>query len=176
MAPMKKQANRWLSIFLIVNMITALIGFAQPSEQAQAANPIAPMQQTTIPWFDPLWSFRRPVGIASPCGADVTDYQVSFELDSSFDFSKANPDGSDLRVTAEDGTTLLPFWIEEWDPVGGAGKDMGPGTSYTRNGHYSVPLLWQPATAVRRGTGRDAAHRSLDSCRWQPHHPHRRPG
>ena len=37
-------------------------------------------------------------------------------LDNSFDFSKANIDGSDLRFTDADGTTLLSYWIEDWNP------------------------------------------------------------
>ena len=67
-------------------------------------------------WFDPDWSYRRPVTISNPCGEEATDYQVQVTLDSTFDFSKALADGSDLRVTDGNGVTLIPFWIEEWDP------------------------------------------------------------
>ena len=46
--------------------------------------------------------------------AIATPYQVLVTLDSNnFDFTKAKSDLSDLRVTASDGTTLLPFWLEQ---------------------------------------------------------------
>ena len=54
------------------------------------------------------------MSISNPDAA-LTDYQVLITLDSSFDFTKAKSDGSDLRVTTEAGTSL-PFWIESWNP------------------------------------------------------------
>ena len=66
-------------------------------------------------WFDPNWRYRRPVLVSNPCGQATSDYQVQISLDSSFDFTKTKPDGSDLRVTSDDGTTQVPFWIERWD-------------------------------------------------------------
>ena len=64
------------------------------------------------------WAYRTPVTVTNPCGAELTDQPVLIELDSAFDFTKAESDGSDLRVTADDGITLLDFWIETWDAVG----------------------------------------------------------
>ena len=43
-----------------------------------------------------------------------TDFQVKITLDGSFSFTNTNTDGSDIRITASDGTTLIPFWIESW--------------------------------------------------------------
>ena len=44
----------------------------------------------------------------------MADYQVKLTLNrATFDYSKAKPDGSDLRVYA--GATELPYWIETWD-------------------------------------------------------------
>ena len=74
-----------------------------------------------VGWLDP-WSNRRPIAINSPCGALITDYQVQIILDNTFDFSKALPDGSDIRVTGDDGLTLIPFWVESWDPSGTQGS------------------------------------------------------
>ena len=45
----------------------------------------------------------------------ASNYAVRITLDSAFDFSRALADGSDVRITAEDGVTPLPFWIETWD-------------------------------------------------------------
>ena len=51
-------------------------------------------------------------------GTILTDFQVKITLDSSFDFSKAKTDGSDVRITTDDGITLIPYWIEAWDNIG----------------------------------------------------------
>jgi hypothetical protein len=56
------------------------------------------------------------VTISNPCGEEATDYQVQVTLDSTFDFSKALADGSDLRVTDGNGVTPISFWIETWAP------------------------------------------------------------
>ena len=66
-------------------------------------------------WYDTAWLYRRPVTLTNS-GTALTNYQVKITLDSSFDFSKAESDGSDIRVIDSDGITPLPFWIETWDP------------------------------------------------------------
>ncbi|MBO8180274.1 MAG: DUF2341 domain-containing protein [Archaeoglobus sp.] len=61
------------------------------------------------------WTHRRGITITEQSGSTLTDYQVRIELNSSnFDFAKANADGSDIRFTADDGETLLPYWIKKW--------------------------------------------------------------
>ncbi len=68
-------------------------------------------------WYDQGWAYRIPIEINNSCGETVTGYQVNVTLDDdSFDFLAANADGSDVRVTADDGVTLIPFWIESWNP------------------------------------------------------------
>jgi len=70
-------------------------------------------------WFDNTWPYRRAVAISNPSGSDQSDYQVSIQLDNlNFDFGNILSDGNDIRVTANDGSTLIPFWIEEWDQAG----------------------------------------------------------
>ena len=50
---------------------------------------------------------------------EVNDYQVLIVLTpQNFDYSKAKPDGSDIRFTKDDGITKLPYWIELWNPNG----------------------------------------------------------
>jgi hypothetical protein len=68
-------------------------------------------------WLDG-WEYRRPVTVGNPCGETLANHQARVDLDGSFDFTRALPDGADLRVTSADGTTQLPFWIEQWDAVG----------------------------------------------------------
>lgn len=57
------------------------------------------------------WKYRKDFTIpSSKVDSNETDVQVELFLDSSnFDFTKAESDGSDIRFTASDGTTLLTF-------------------------------------------------------------------
>ena len=64
-------------------------------------------------WPDPAWPSNAPMTISN-LGAPLSNYQVKIDLDTSFPFGSAKPDGSDLRVATSDGSTLLPFWIESW--------------------------------------------------------------
>ena len=65
------------------------------------------------------FSYKRPITIDNSSGAVLTDYQVRIALDgANFDFSKAEPDGDDIRFLDSDDTTLVPYWIESWDGVG----------------------------------------------------------
>lgn len=59
------------------------------------------------------WSYRVPVSIDNSTGSALTDYQVKVSLNSNI-WQNVNADGSDIRFTALDGSTLLPYWIETW--------------------------------------------------------------
>jgi uncharacterized repeat protein (TIGR01451 family) len=110
-----------ISVFIAVIAAVILI---QPS-QALDAPPVESVQaQTSLhayapdalpvpPWYNQAWSVRRPVTITNS-GSALTNIQVLVNLGSSFDYTHAQTDGADLRVTAGDGTTLIPFWIESW--------------------------------------------------------------
>ena len=68
-------------------------------------------------WLSSDWAYRREITIDNTSNSnDLTDYQVKITLDNTnFDFSHANSDGSDIRFTDDDGSTLLYHWIEKWD-------------------------------------------------------------
>ncbi len=100
--------SRVTQVVIVACLATLLFSTQPVSIQA------APAAQSAA-WFDPDWTERMSVLITNP-GPAVTDYQLHIPLDSQFRFSLAKSDGSDLRVTASDGTTLLPFWIESWMP------------------------------------------------------------
>jgi hypothetical protein len=57
------------------------------------------------------WDYRRPVTIANPCEEALTDFQAQIVLEPS-EVMCAMADCTDLRVTADDGLTPIPFWIE----------------------------------------------------------------
>ena len=64
------------------------------------------------------WNYRRTVTIDNTSGSALTDYQVKIDLSGLTDpfiFGNANSDGSDVRITSDDGVTEIPFWIEEWN-------------------------------------------------------------
>jgi hypothetical protein len=66
----------------------------------------------------PPWQFERPIEILNN-GNALVDHQVLVTLsDSTFDYSQANPDGSDLRFTDDTKTVFYGYWIEEWNPSG----------------------------------------------------------
>jgi len=88
-------------------LLPLLLNLAPPGTGATAP-------QQTIPWLDPAWVYRRPVTVTNS-GTPLTDYPVRINLNRTFNFGHARLKGEDLRVTAGDGQTLLPFWIEEWN-------------------------------------------------------------
>jgi len=68
------------------------------------------------------WNYRRKITITNNVISNLSDFQVKIELDSSnFDFSKAKNDGSDIRITDDDGTTLLKYWLQKWDSANSKG-------------------------------------------------------
>ena len=66
-------------------------------------------------WFNPAWNYRTAVTISNPAGSSLSNFQVQVALNGSFNFAQAKSDGSDVRVTASDGVTSIPFWIESWN-------------------------------------------------------------
>ena len=67
-----------------------------------------------VGWYDAGWSYRAPVTVTNSTGSPLTDYQVQVSLGISFSWGSVKTDGSDIRFTASDGTTLIPYWIESW--------------------------------------------------------------
>jgi hypothetical protein len=63
------------------------------------------------------WSYRVPVTIL-PTGSELTDYQVKVTLGGSFAWGHTLAGGADVRFTSGNGTTLIDFWIETWNPAG----------------------------------------------------------
>jgi hypothetical protein len=96
-----------LSSILIVSVVYALFAYVVPSADATS-------------WYDSNWSYRKEHTIIGATGAG-TDYQIKMTVhygsgsDSDSDVylnGKGNTDFSDIRFTDNDGTTLLPYWIE----------------------------------------------------------------
>lgn len=63
------------------------------------------------------WAYQKEIEVQENSGEELVDFQVLVSLDSSnFEFTKANPDGSDLRFVV--GEEELSYWIEDWDAEG----------------------------------------------------------
>ena len=67
-------------------------------------------------WNSQDWQYRRAITVSNSTGTDLTDYQVQVIINSTFDFSRCKSDGSDIRFTSSDEQTLIPYWIENWNP------------------------------------------------------------
>jgi len=76
-----------------------------------------PLSADDTPWLDG-WQYRRMITVENPCQEELTDYQVQISLGAEFDFAKALPAGGDIRVTLDDGTSVIPSWVESWDDIG----------------------------------------------------------
>ena len=80
---------------------------------------LAPMGHAqTASWLSSSWQYRSTVSIANAGGTTLTGYQLNVVLGSGFDFTKAQSNGGDIRFTASDGVTQLPYWIESWNAAG----------------------------------------------------------
>ncbi len=96
-------------LFNIVLMVAVMINLVPASILAAPARPS--LDAASLPG----WANKIPVTITNP-GVALTDYQVQINLDTNnFTFNQTNSDGSDIRFTAADGSTLLPFWMETWN-------------------------------------------------------------
>ena len=70
-------------------------------------------------WYqaDP-WTYRRRLAVeAGRAGADHDDFELLVQFSDPALGAAARADGSDIRFTAADGTTLLAHEIEAWDPA-----------------------------------------------------------
>jgi hypothetical protein len=74
---------------------------------------------TAQQWYSSDWLYRMPVTVPNSGTTHLSSFQVQIILTGgtggNFDFSKAKSDGSDIRVTSDNGVTLIPFWLETWD-------------------------------------------------------------
>lgn len=68
------------------------------------------------------WNYRTPlmldnIGTSTPSGFQTRIILQGNDVSKSnfIDFRKTASDGSDIRITSSDKTTLIPFYIENWD-------------------------------------------------------------
>lgn len=71
----------------------------------------------TTNWYDANWTYRKKIMVDNSFqDYDLTDFPVMVKLTAAnFDFSHTKSDGSDIRFTTDDGTTLLPFELDYYN-------------------------------------------------------------
>jgi len=119
------------------------------------------------PWWNIHWKYRRPITLdpATP----VSDYQVKVVLTpDNFNYSKANPDGSDIRFCQAD-RTKLSYWIEEWNASG----DSTIWVNVTQNGTDTIYMYYGNPSAKSESNGTstfeffdDFESPALDTAKW----------
>ena len=99
---------------------------------------------------------RREITVDNTGGAAATNYPVLIALSSAnFDFANAQSDGADVRVTADDGDTLLSHWIEFWDADAEVARVWVKIPSLPSNDSMAVYLYYGNASAVTSSAGAD---------------------
>lgn len=64
-------------------------------------------------WYNLAWHWRRPITIHNS-GSALSNYEFRMTIDTAslVDTGRMLSNGNDIRFTASDGTTNLPYWIE----------------------------------------------------------------
>ena len=68
-------------------------------------------------WFNDLWSYRKRIDITNGSGSNLSNFQVSFTLDTAslITAGKMKADCSDIRIIDQTGSAVN-YWIEENNP------------------------------------------------------------
>jgi len=108
-------------LFIVLFLVPAVASASPEAAVAKAApahgviSPLASASPNTLvgvaapPWYHPSWSRRSPVTVSGST-AVLVNYQVKITVPYDSDMKS---DFSDLRFTAGDGVTLVPFWVEK---------------------------------------------------------------
>jgi len=120
--------NAWSSAMALLLCCWGLAPFSGAAAQAA--------------WYGD-WAYRTPVAVANPCGEEVEEYAVRLELDSSFDFSKVEADGSDFAPHLRRRGNPHPLLDRGLGPRRGVGPHLDPASRPAARGHDDLPLLRQ---------------------------------
>jgi hypothetical protein len=97
-----------LSLMLLV-LNTGVTRSAFNDQEDSASNAL----RTMTNWFDLAWHWRKPIAISNS-GGSLTDYQLKVVVNTQelVANGKMQSDGDDIRFTAGDKVTEIPYWIE----------------------------------------------------------------
>ena len=134
---------------------------------------LAPMGHAqTVSWLNSSWQYRSAVTIANAGGTALTGYQLNVVLGSGFDFTKVQSNGGDIRFTASDGVTLLPYWIESWN-AGSSSASLWVKVPSIPAAGATVYLYYGNSSATSAANGfntfdffDDFSSGSIDTTKW----------
>lgn len=120
------------------------------------------------------WRYYRKIIVTNSSSTALTNYQIKVSLDNTnFDFSKAKSDGSDIRFTDDDGTTLLKYWIEAYDSSGETATVWVKVPSIPASSTKTIYLYYGNASATSESNGDDVFEffddfegTALDTNKW----------
>ena len=126
----------------------------------------------TVSWLNSSWQYRSAVTVANAGGAALSGYQLNVVLGSGFDFTKAQSNGGDIRFTASDGVTLLPYWIESWN-AGSSSASLWVKVPSIPAAGATVYLYYGNSSATSAANGfntfdffDDFSSGSIDTTKW----------
>ncbi len=92
--------------------------FTSTSVSGSGSSAVVQLSDNT--WYNNSWLYRKKITFNNSAAAEnLTNFPVLVKLTgSSFDFTKAQNSGQDIRFTDSDATTLLSYEIEKWDNSG----------------------------------------------------------
>lgn len=116
----------------LLGLLAACFGLAACGTKQQssadkdprAPNNIGAVRSAIVPdWYRFAWQHRVPVTITNSNTTALQHFQVRISLSATnFSFADVLPDGSDIRVTDADGTSLIPYYISSFDSMGQTGE------------------------------------------------------
>lgn len=121
------------------------------------------------------WTYRKQITVDNTSNSNaLTDYQIRIDLDNTnFNFSKANSNGSDIRFTDDDETTLLSYWIEKYDNTNQKAIIWVKIPSISANSTKTIYLYYGNASATSESNGDnvfeffdDFDGSNLDAGKW----------
>lgn len=99
-------------------------------------------------WWDANWGYRRGVTVINPGGL-LTGHAVRLSLrGDNFDFSKAKPDGSDIRILDDNQIAELVHWVQDWDSAGQSATVYVKLDSLASSGSATLWLYYGNVAAV----------------------------
>jgi len=118
------------------------------------------------------WKYSTQVTIYNRMSVPLNDFQVAVVLTASnFDFSKAKPNGADIRFVDAQGN-LIPYWIEYWNSTSKQAK-IWIKVSIPASSKITVRMLYGNPTATYAGNGNavfvffdDFNEKHLDTSKW----------
>ncbi len=120
----------------------AIVASARLYITVGATAPQVVRSESRGPWLEG-WRYRRPITIINSLEYTLSGYQVRIVLTSDvFNFSRAKSDGSDIRFTLNDSSTLLPYWIEEWNPEEGRAVIWVKVPEIPANGNITIYMYY----------------------------------